>query len=61
MTDSVVCPQRNNARICLRGVYTALAHDAKEEGMSPAAEWLLDNFQACWPGYKTDAGVVCEE
>ena len=28
----------------LRGVYTALAEDARQEAMSPAAEWLLDNF-----------------
>jgi len=28
----------------LRGVYTALADDARVETPSPAAEWLLDNF-----------------
>jgi len=28
----------------LRGVYTALAEAARHEPMSPAAEWLLDNF-----------------
>ena len=28
----------------LRGVYAALAEDARQEGMSPGAEWLLDNF-----------------
>ncbi len=28
----------------LRDVYTELAADARHEGMSPAAEWLLDNF-----------------
>ena len=28
----------------LRGVYAALADDARREAMSPAAEWLLDNF-----------------
>jgi cyclic beta-1,2-glucan synthetase len=28
----------------LRTVYTALAEDARTEAMSPAAEWLLDNF-----------------
>jgi cyclic beta-1,2-glucan synthetase len=28
----------------LRHVYTALAQDAQQEPMSPAAEWLLDNF-----------------
>ena len=28
----------------LREVYTALAEDARQEAMSPAAEWLLDNF-----------------
>src|SRR5688572_24790510 len=28
----------------LRDVYTALAEDAPTESMSPAAEWLLDNF-----------------
>jgi cyclic beta-1,2-glucan synthetase len=28
----------------LRGVYSALAADARDEAMSPAAEWLLDNF-----------------
>src|SRR5688500_3390744 len=28
----------------LRGVYTALADDARLEASSPAAEWLLDNF-----------------
>jgi cyclic beta-1,2-glucan synthetase len=28
----------------LRDVYVALAEDAQREAMSPAAEWLLDNF-----------------
>src|SRR5215813_426548 len=28
----------------LRRVYAALANDARHESMSPAAEWLLDNF-----------------
>jgi cyclic beta-1,2-glucan synthetase len=28
----------------LREVYTALADDARREAVSPAAEWLLDNF-----------------
>jgi cyclic beta-1,2-glucan synthetase len=28
----------------LRGVYNALADEARREAMSPAAEWLLDNF-----------------
>ena len=28
----------------LRDVYTALADDARQEAMSPAADWLLDNF-----------------
>ena len=28
----------------LRDVYTELAADARLEAMSPAAEWLLDNF-----------------
>jgi cyclic beta-1,2-glucan synthetase len=28
----------------LRAVYTDLADDAQREGVSPAAEWLLDNF-----------------
>ncbi|PYQ99229.1 MAG: hypothetical protein DMF97_11410 [Acidobacteria bacterium] len=28
----------------LRDVYTALVEDARYEGISPAAEWLLDNF-----------------
>lgn len=28
----------------LRHVYTTLAEDARSEAMSPAAEWLLDNF-----------------
>ena len=28
----------------LRDVYTELAEDAQREGVSPAAEWLLDNF-----------------
>ncbi|MBI4265245.1 MAG: hypothetical protein HY657_12785 [Acidobacteria bacterium] len=28
----------------LRDVYTTLAEDAQREAMSPAAEWLLDNF-----------------
>src|SRR5688572_13781017 len=28
----------------LRGVYNALADEARRESMSPAAEWLLDNF-----------------
>jgi cyclic beta-1,2-glucan synthetase len=28
----------------LREVYVALADDAREEALSPAAEWLLDNF-----------------
>jgi cyclic beta-1,2-glucan synthetase len=28
----------------LRHVYTTLAQDARREAMTPAAEWLLDNF-----------------
>jgi cyclic beta-1,2-glucan synthetase len=28
----------------LREVYTQLAEDAQQEAVSPAAEWLLDNF-----------------
>jgi cyclic beta-1,2-glucan synthetase len=28
----------------LRAVYSALAEDARQEAVSPAAEWLLDNF-----------------
>ena len=28
----------------LREVYVALADDARQEALSPAAEWLLDNF-----------------
>ncbi|HZI81424.1 MAG TPA: hypothetical protein VFD69_18015, partial [Vicinamibacterales bacterium] len=28
----------------LRGIYTELAEDARLEAVSPAAEWLLDNF-----------------
>jgi len=28
----------------LRDIYTTLAEDARQEAMSPAAEWLLDNF-----------------
>jgi cyclic beta-1,2-glucan synthetase len=28
----------------LRDVYTSLSEDARHEAMSPAAEWLLDNF-----------------
>src|SRR5687768_3848859 len=28
----------------LRDVYVALADDARQEAMPPAAEWLLDNF-----------------
>ena len=28
----------------LRAIYTALAEDARQESVSPAAEWLLDNF-----------------
>src|SRR6476659_5440041 len=28
----------------LREVYVALAADARQEAVSPAAEWLLDNF-----------------
>lgn len=28
----------------LRDVYTTLAEDARQEAMSPATEWLLDNF-----------------
>jgi cyclic beta-1,2-glucan synthetase len=28
----------------LREVYTALAEDARQDSVSPAAEWLLDNF-----------------
>src|SRR5512134_3144613 len=28
----------------LRRVYNALAEEARRESMSPAAEWLLDNF-----------------
>ena len=34
---------REDARV-LREVYTALAEDAHRESVSPAAEWLLDNF-----------------
>ena len=34
---------RGHMRV-LREVYTALAVDARQEPMSPAAEWLLDNF-----------------
>jgi cyclic beta-1,2-glucan synthetase len=33
----------DDARV-LRRVYTALADDARRDGVSPAAEWLLDNF-----------------
>ncbi len=33
----------DDARV-LREVYTALADDARRESVSPAAEWLLDNF-----------------
>src|SRR6186997_1357978 len=36
--------QLNEHMRALREVYTALAHDARHEAMSPAAEWLLDNF-----------------
>src|SRR5690349_10972240 len=36
--------QLNGHMRALRDVYTALAADAREEAMSPAAEWLLDNF-----------------
>src|SRR5215207_4427920 len=36
--------QVNDHMRALRGVYTALAEDARLEAMSPAAEWLLDNF-----------------
>ena len=28
----------------LREVHVALADDARQEALSPAAEWLLDNF-----------------
>ncbi len=28
----------------LRDIYTALADDARRDSVSPAAEWLLDNF-----------------
>ena len=34
---------RANMR-ALRGVYNTLADEARRESMSPAAEWLLDNF-----------------
>jgi cyclic beta-1,2-glucan synthetase len=30
----------------LREIYTALADDARRESVSPAAEWLLDNFHS---------------
>ncbi|HYT64883.1 MAG TPA: glucoamylase family protein, partial [Vicinamibacterales bacterium] len=36
--------QLNDHMRALRGVYTALADDARQEAMSPASEWLLDNF-----------------
>ena len=36
--------QLNAHMNALRDVYTALAEDARHEAMSPAAEWLLDNF-----------------
>src|SRR5512146_829764 len=36
--------QLNGHMRALRAVYTVLAADAREEAMSPAAEWLLDNF-----------------
>src|SRR3954468_9666593 len=36
---------RLNAHMrALRRVYTMLAEDARQEAVSPAAEWLLDNF-----------------
>src|SRR6187402_1466059 len=34
----------NDDMKALRSVYMALADDARQEAMSPAAEWLLDNF-----------------
>jgi hypothetical protein len=36
--------QLNDHMRVLRDVYAALAEDARQEAMSPAAEWLLDNF-----------------
>src|SRR5215211_2549085 len=36
--------QLNAHMRALREVYKALANDARTEAMSPAAEWLLDNF-----------------
>jgi cyclic beta-1,2-glucan glucanotransferase len=36
--------QVNDHMRALRDVYTELAEDAQREGVSPAAEWLLDNF-----------------
>ena len=36
--------QLNDHMRALREVYTGLAEDARQEPMSPAAEWLLDNF-----------------
>jgi cyclic beta-1,2-glucan synthetase len=36
--------QLNEHMRALRDVYTALAQDAQQEPMPPAAEWLLDNF-----------------
>ncbi|NOT44484.1 MAG: carbohydrate-binding protein, partial [Acidobacteria bacterium] len=36
--------QLNGHMRALRRIYVALAEDATQEAMSPAAEWLLDNF-----------------
>src|SRR5688572_15908393 len=36
--------QLNEDMKALRAVYMDLAEDARDESMSPAAEWLLDNF-----------------
>src|ERR1041384_786730 len=36
--------QLKNHMRALRDVYTTLVEDARHEAMSPAAEWLLDNF-----------------
>ena len=36
--------QLNQHLRALREVYTALAEDDRQEAMSPAADWLLDNF-----------------
>ena len=44
----------------LRETYSALAEDARRESVSPAAEWLLDNFHIIAAAVR-DAGVTVQE